>query len=72
MFFLVAAYTLQGKASKKEKSVNPISGNELVSYEKFDYSNQSMTDLGLPEDNYSPSNFYTLSIVQKQTVVRVT
>lgn len=44
-------------------------GNNHVTYEKFEYTNQSMTDLGFPEDNYSPSNFYTLSIVGKQRVV---
>lgn len=44
-------------------------GNDLVTYTKFDYTNQTMGDLGLPEDNYSPSNFYTLSLVRKQSVV---
>lgn len=44
-------------------------GNEHVLFEKFDYTNQTMTDLGFPEDNYSPSNFYTVSIVEKQRVV---
>jgi hypothetical protein len=44
-------------------------GNSLIFFEKFDYTNQTMTDLGFPEDNYSPSNFYTVSIVEKQRVV---
>ena len=44
-------------------------GSALVVFEKFTYTNQSMTDLGFPEDNYSPSNFYTVSIVEKQRVV---
>ena len=44
-------------------------GNSLVIFEKFDYTNQTMTDLGFPEDNYSPSNFYTVSIIEKQRVV---
>lgn len=44
-------------------------GNDLVSYTKFDYTNQTMGDLGMPEDNYSPSNFYTVSLVRKQRVV---
>lgn len=44
-------------------------GNEHVLFEKFDYTNQTMSDLGFPEDNYSPSNFYTVSIVEKQRVV---
>ena len=43
-----------------------VEGNDLVAFEKFDYLNQSMEELGFPEDNYSPSNFYTLSIVNQQ------
>lgn len=46
-----------------------VKGNDYVLFEKFDYTNQTMTELGFPEDNFSPSNFYTLSIVQKQRVV---
>lgn len=45
------------------------SGNALISFSKFDYTNQTMGDLGLPEDNYSPSNFYTVSIARRQRVV---
>jgi hypothetical protein len=44
-------------------------GNSLVVFEKFDYTNQTMSDMGFPEDNYSPSNFYTVSIIEKQRVV---
>jgi hypothetical protein len=44
-------------------------GNSLIVFSKFDYTNQTMGDLGLPEENYSPSNFYTLSLVKKQRVV---
>ena len=44
-------------------------GNELVSYEKFDYTNQTMSEMGFPDDNYSPSNYYTISMVEKQVVV---
>lgn len=43
-------------------------GNEHVIFEKFDYVNQTMTDLGFPEDNYSPSNFYTVSLTKNQRV----
>lgn len=45
-------------------------GNDLVSFEKFEYTNQSMTELGFPEDNYSPSNFYTIVLTANQRVVR--
>lgn len=44
-------------------------GNELVTYEKFDYTNQTMGEMGFPEDDYSPSNFYTISVVENQVVV---
>lgn len=44
------------------------SGSSLVHYEKFEYTNQTMSELGFPEDNYSPSNFYTLSISNGQSI----
>jgi hypothetical protein len=45
------------------------SGNSLVSFVKVYYTNQTMAELGLPESNYAPSNFYTVSLVRKQSVV---
>lgn len=57
---MLATVTLQAVSAK---------GNEHVMFEKFDYTNQTMSDLGFPEDNYSPSNFYTVSIPAKQIVV---
>ena len=44
-------------------------GNDHILFEKFDYTNQTMAELGFPEENFSPSNFYTVSIVEKQRVV---
>ena len=57
---ILATVTLQAVSLK---------GNNHVTYEKFDYVNQTMTELGFPEENYSPSNFYTVSINEKQRVV---
>lgn len=45
------------------------SGTALISFTKIDYTNQSMADLGLPEENYSPSNFYRIGLIGKQRVV---
>lgn len=47
-------------------------GSDHVIFEKFDYINQTMSDLGLPEDYYSPSNFYTVSLSPKQRTVTST
>lgn len=44
-------------------------GNDLVFYEKFEYTNQTMSEMGFPDDNYSPSNFYTIAVSKDVRVV---
>ena len=60
IFALLATLSLQAYSAQ---------GSHHVMFEKFEYTNQSMTDLGFPEDNYSPSNFYTVSIAYNQRIV---
>lgn len=64
-YLLLASILLSGSLQAASEF-----GNSHVTFTKFDYTNQTMGDLGLPEDNYSPSNFYTISLIRKQRVVR--
>lgn len=64
--YLILACLLSSASLQAASAV----GNSHVTFTKFDYTNQTMADLGLPEDNYSPSNFYTISLIRRQRVVR--
>ena len=60
ILYLCSAVTQQAMSSTSKDNVR---------YSKFDYTNQTMGDLDLPEENYSPSNFYSVSLTRKQRMV---